>query len=73
MVRKLPIHWALISNGGEARVYRLRRHPHSADAQSPTVDADAQVVAPHAGELHSHHHRLLRLEDVDVGLPAIAA
>ena len=40
MVRKLPIHWALISNGGEARVYRLRRHPPEfelvGEATSPT-------------------------------------
>lgn len=40
MVRKVPVHWALISNGGEARVYRVRRHPPEfelvGEATSPT-------------------------------------
>jgi hypothetical protein len=52
---------------------RIVGRPHAADAQHVVVHADANVPTGHPRELDPDHDVALRLEDVDVGLPAVPA
>ena len=42
------------------------------DAQDLSIHLDVQILAANACDLHADHESGLGLEDVDVGLPAVA-